>query len=111
MSNIYRSDAIYKDAVLKFYAVGWFGGLGIVVVTAVTILVIWGRDCLSLKWTIAMLPAVHVVSWLIISNLMCATFQTMSRTAGSRPAPPTPADGSREIPIVKGDKSGTVNWE
>jgi len=106
----YKSDSVYKDAVLKFYAVGWFGGLGIVIVAAITILIIYGRQCVSLKWAVAGLPAVHIISWLIIANLMCATFQTMARME-TKSTPPTPEDDGREIPITKGVKNGTVNWQ
>jgi len=118
MSTVnYRSDAIYKDAVLKYYVIAWFGSLGIVMITAVSLVLLYEGDCRQgYKLALAILPAVHVVAWLIIANLMCAQFTLMSRYP-TRLAPPagekspSPEDTNREIPFVKGEKTATINWE
>jgi len=114
---MYRSQAIYKEAVLKYYVVSWFGSLGIVLVAAVSLVLLYEGDCRQgYKLALAILPAVHVVAWLIIANFMCAQFMVMSNAAGftkEKPgqASPHPEDSEREIPFSKGEKTGTVYWE
>jgi len=112
MTNRYRSDTVYKDAVLKYYVIGWFGGLGVVAVTAVAIIAMYEPSCWAgYRLALVALPAVHITTWLIIANLMCATFQAMTRTAGSARRQAPAAGVNREIPIVKRDKRGNVTWE
>jgi len=118
MSTIrYKSDAVIRDAVLKYYVVSWFGSLGVVVVAAVMLLAVYDQDCrVGFKYALAFLPVVHVVSWLIIANLMCAQFQVMSGIERSkendyRNHPPTPSNEHVEIPISKGEKTGTISWD
>lgn len=108
----YKSDSIYRDVVMKSYVIGWFGALGVVVVTAVTLIFLYSGSCWQeYRLALVLLPAVHTVAWLIIANLMCATFQGMANQELRQSPPPTPDDESREIPISKGGKNGRVTWE
>lgn len=108
----YKSDSIYRDVVMKSYVIGWIGALGVVAVTAVTLIFLYSGECWSeYRLAVVLLPAVHVVAWLVIANLMCATFQSMANYEARHTAPPTPEDERREIPYTKGEKTGRVYFE
>lgn len=108
----YKSDTIYRDVVMKSYVIAWFGALGVVVVTAIALIFLYSGSCWSeYRLAVVLLPAVHVVAWLIIANLMCATFQSMANADIVQSNPPTPEHEGREIPLRKGEKNGRVTWE
>jgi len=81
----YKSDAVYRDVVMRFYGFGFVAstatsaGAGLAIV-----LMGWNRDYL------AFLPIVHVIAWQVISNGMIRQFRDLRDYVQSYEKEPLP---------------------
>lgn len=85
--NRYKSDAIYRDAVQRYYVLAFFGGFFATIPIQIVIILFRQYVGDSFVYWLLAIPAVHLVVWIIMGAVMCAQFRLMAYDD-----PPTPPE-------------------
>lgn len=108
----YKSDKAVSEAIYKFFMFGFMASLfGVTVPLGIFLIVTNISNCgyAGYKAAMAMLPLVHVGSWLLISLSMCLVFSMMTRDD-----PPTlpkeTEDKVRSLSFSRGGKKKKMAW-
>lgn len=102
----YKSDAIYKDAVMKYFLFAFVATLPVIVPSGIVLIIHGDVFGDRLKWAILILPATQLIAWLVLGTVMCLIFQAMVERADGRQPPPPHRNPDYEIhwqPTGKGD--------
>lgn len=98
----YKSDAVYRDVVFRFYMFGLVASTAVAASYGVTVMWLDAG-----KWALALTPIVHVIVWVMIANGMVRQFRDLRDYAGTyEKEPPHPTDKEpteEQIPMkIKG---------
>lgn len=87
--NRYKSDAIYRDAVQRYYIIAFFGGFFATI--PVQIVLIFFHDYIghTFVYFLLAIPAVHVIVWIAMGAVMCAQFRLMAYDPPTLPEEPS----------------------
>ena len=96
----YKSDVIYKEAVLHFYVVAWVASM----FTLIPLGLIGVKSGMNGVYLMLMLIVAQNIQWIVIGALMCANFRVMSEPYN--PPPPPEKTSEYDIPTsLKGKET------
>lgn len=107
----YKSDAVYKDVVLRYFTFSFVATLPIMFPSGIVLLAHGELFGDRLMWAVLILPATHLASWIILGTTMCLIFQAMTQAADVAKSPPPHHNPDFEIhwqPTGAGDYTAKV---
>lgn len=109
----YKSDTAIKEAVTTFFSFGLVAATATATVAAVILILLRSFascDYIGYRAAIVLVPAIHVITWVLVSGSMCLVFSAMARDD----TPPTPPKEKqrkvRKLSFSRGSRKGKYAW-